>query len=236
LGEVIDTCAVTVSKKPQAPNTAVVNDRIITVKPADGYELKAGSLLVKDANGNYFVPERVGYRDGGDASQYEIPAEAKAPYTLPANDELFYQPTADALNMNVVGVSTTENSNGGLRFVYRLNVTEENGKLYMLSDGAKVEVKEYGLLLAAEAILKNPADLDIETAQDSMHVHQFAWPASNKYFDKCAEYVDISVHVVNILNNNGANMNLISRTYVRLVSGEVIYTDAFVGNYNKYAK
>lgn len=217
----------------QKPNTAVLEGNIITVKAAEGYELKAGALVVTDKDGKKFVPERVGYRETDDASQYKIPDEAVAPYTLPADADLFYQPTADDLNMDLLGCSVTDNQGGGLRFVHRLNITQEGGKLYMLKDGVKAEVEEYGMLFAVQAILNNPEDLDIETAKDSMHVHQFKWPESNKYYDTCKEYVDISAHITGITAANGGNMNIITRIYVKFANDDAVYyDDVVVDNFN----
>ncbi len=228
LGETVDTCSVTVAA-PQQPNTAVVDGDKIIVKPADGYELRAGSLLVQDANGNWFVPTRVGFREGGNASQYHIPAQAVAPYTIEAD---FYQPTKDDINMGLVGYSATENAGGGLRFIHRLNVTEEDGKLYMLADGKKVQVKEYGLLLAAQAVVRDPEKLTVKVADESMHVQRFVWPETNRYFDKCEEYVDIAVQVTGIETVGGGDIDIITRTYVKLADGTIVYGDVAVDNYN----
>ena len=191
----------------QKPNTARVDEdtRIITVKAEEGYQLKAGSLIVTDANGVRYVPTRVGYRDGGDASAYEVPAEAVAPYTV---DYAFVQPTGNtdakdnSINVAYLGAQVTENAGGGLRHVHRLNISTEGGKLYLLYNGEKKEVAEYGLLLAAQAVLQNPEDLDIETAEDSMHVQQYAWPEANKYFDQCSDYVDLSDRKSTRLNSS----------------------------------
>lgn len=105
--------------------------------------------------------------------------------------------------------------------------------MYMMVDGVKTEVTEYGLLLAAQAVLKNPEDLDIETANDSMHVQQYVWPEKDVYYDDCADYVDIAVHITNILTNNGGNISLITRTYVKLADGTVYYGDVIVSSYNQ---
>ncbi|MBP3381110.1 MAG: hypothetical protein J6L00_00570, partial [Clostridia bacterium] len=112
----------------QKPNTARVDEdtRIITVKAEEGYQLKAGSLIVTDANGVRYVPTRVGYRESDDASKYEVPAEAAAPYTV---DYAFVQPTGgtdakdNAINVAYLGAQVTENAGGGLRHVHRLNIS-----------------------------------------------------------------------------------------------------------------
>ncbi|MBP3382243.1 MAG: hypothetical protein J6L00_06295, partial [Clostridia bacterium] len=178
-----------------------------------------------------------GYRDGGDASAYEVPAEAVAPYTV---DYAFVQPTGNTdakdnnINVAYLGAQTTDVNTygGGLRHVHRLNISTEGGKLYLLYNGEKKEVAEYGLLLAAQAVLQNPEDLDIETAEDSMHVQQYAWPEANKYFDQCSDYVDLSVHVTGILTANGGDVNIITRSYVKLADGTVYYGKVAVDNYN----
>ncbi len=212
-------------------SSAVVNQEtgIITVHTKPGYQLRAGSLLVKDANGNYFVPERVGFRNGGDASQYKVPENAVAPYTVEAD---FYQPTIEDINMGLVGYSYTDAQGGGLRFVHRLNITEENGKLYMMLDGENVEVKEYGLLLAAQTIVKDPQRLTIKVADESMHVQRYVWPTVNRYFDKCEDYVDVAIHITGIETAGGGNINIITRTYVELADGTVVYGIPAVDNYN----
>ncbi len=215
----------------QEPNTAVVDEEtgIITVKADEGYELKAGTLLVEDAKGKWFVPTRVGWRNDGDATQYELPENAVAPYTVHAE---FYQPTVDNLNMGLVGTSVNLQESG-LRFVHRLNVYEKGGKLYMLAGGVDVEVEEYGLLLAAGTILKNPEDLDIETAENSMHVLQYKWPEVAKYYDKCTEHADIAVHIKNIETYNGGDIDIITRAYVKLADKTVVYGEVAVSTYNQ---
>lgn len=219
----------------QEDNTAVADEatKTITVKAQEGYELKAGSLIVTDADGKQFVPTRVGYRNGGDASKYEIPAQAVAPYTVDAE---FYQPTLDELNMGLIGTSANQEV-FGLRFVHRVNTTKEGDKLYMLAGGEKVEIAEYGLLIASGSLLKDAEDLDIETAEQSKHVHQFVWSATSntKIYDICEDYVDISVHVVNIKTDtyDGSNTEIHTRTYVKLANGTVVYADPVSGTYNE---
>lgn len=214
----------------QEDNTAVVVGKNVLVKAADGYELKAGTLIVTDANGNQFVPTRTGWRNGGDAAQYDIPENAVAPYTVDAE---FYQPGDDTgYNMGLVGTSVNEERNG-LRFVHRLNVTRDGEDLYVLYNGQAVEVAEYGLLVASGSLVKNPENLTVETADDSMHVHRFAWPESGKYYDLCDDYVDIAVHVVNISTPYAKNTDIISRTYLKLADGTVVYGTPAVSTYNE---
>ncbi len=227
----------------QEPNTAVVDEdtRIITVKADEGYQLKAGALVVTDKNGKRHVPTRVGYRESDDSTKYEIPAEAGDDFTLPSNEELFYQPAGNTgekdnnINVAYLGAQTTDVNTygGGMRHVHRLNISADGDKRYLLYNGVKQEVTEYGLLLAAQAVLKNPEDLDIETAKDSMHVQRYEWPKENKYFDQCSDYVDLSVHVTGILTAGGGDVNIITRTYVILEDATVYYGEFAVDNYNE---
>ena len=65
-----------------------------------------------------------------------------------------------------------------------------------------------------------------------MHVHRYAWPETHWYFDFCDTYVDIAVHITDIETVNAGNVNLITRTYVDLAVGTVVYGTPAVDNYN----
>ncbi len=201
----------------------------IKVTPDAGYQLRAGSLIVEDKNGDLYVPTRVGFRNGGDASRYTVTIQGEG---IVYAD--FYQPTKADANIGLVGTSINE-AESGLRFVHRLNVAEENDKLYVNFDGEKAEIKEYGLLVASNSLLKNPEDLDIETADQSKHVHRYTWPESTKYYDKSTDHVDIAVHIKNIAAYNGQNTDLITRTYLITAEDEVIYSDLAISSYNQAA-
>ena len=214
----------------QADNTAVVDGNTVTVKAGEGYQLKAGSLVVTDAQGNEFVPTRVGYRtENGDATQYTIPESAVAPFEV---DCEFIQPGDEVgYNVGFLGTSTNAEKNG-LRFVNRFNVDKDGNMLY---NGEKVVVKEYGMLIASAAILPNADDLDIETANDSMHVHQIKWGCeggSTKYFDKCDDYGDVSVQIVNIPDGAAKNLDFHTRAYIILADDTVVYMETHTENYN----
>ncbi len=103
----------------------------------------------------------------------------------------------------------------------------------MLKDGVKTEVAEYGLLVAANAVVKNPDNLTVKVAEESMHVHQYAYPEKNVYYDVCADYVDIAIHVTDINTSNAGDVGIITRAYVKLADGTVAYGDAFVRSYNQ---
>ena len=206
----------------------------LQVAAKDGYELKAGSLIVTDDNGYAYVPTRVGFRNGGDASQYVV--ETTGGGVVSAT---FYQPTLDALNMGLIGTSVNTEK-GGLRFVHRLNVTEEDGRLYMNYNGGKQEIAEYGILLASGSLVKDPAKLTLEQALASMHIKEYAFTNretnDNPYYDYCEEYVDIAVLVVGITAiAGGADTPIHTRLYVKLADGSIVYSTVSTGTYNQTA-
>ena len=215
----------------QAPNTVVVDEetKTLTVKADDGYQLKAGSLMVKDADGNYFAPVRVGFRDGGNGEKYEIPEDAKAPYTV---EYEFIQPgEANGYNVGFLGNSVNEDR-GGLRFVHHFEIDKDG---YVLYDGQKVKVAEYGLLVASASILPNAKDLDIETAEESMHVHRIRWGCdggSAKFYDRCDDFAQISVQIVGIPAGAARDLDFHTRAYLILEGGKTVYMDAVTCNYN----
>lgn len=209
----------------QPVNTALVAGNTVMVNTADGYQLKAGSLVVTDANGDRFVPERVGFREGGDATQYTIPADAVAPYTVEAQ---FVQPAAEhGYNIGFLGTSVHE-GNKGLRFVHRVAIDKDG---YMLYDGQKVKVAEYGVLMAASSVLVDANALNLSAAADNRYILRFAWPEANKYYDKCDAYADLSIQVKGIGGTINETLNLHSRVYVILENGTTVYATPVTANY-----
>ena len=107
------------------------------------------------------------------------------------------------------------------------------------ADGGKVEIAEYGMLLASGSLLKNPEDLDVETAKQSKHVLMYTWTADSntKFYDYCEDYTDISVHVVNIKTDkyDGSNTPIHCRTYVKLADGTIIHGEVASYTYNQVA-
>lgn len=209
----------------QQDNTAVIEGNTVTVKAGEGYQLKAGSLVVTDAKGNRFVPERIGFRENGDATQYKIPDNAVAPYTV---DATFIQPgDVSGYNIGLVGTSVHE-GNKGLRFVHRVAIDKDGCMLY---NGEKVKVVEYGLLLAAEMVLADANALDLTAANSSPYIWSFAWPQANKYYDLCDQYVDLSVQITGIGGTTSEKLNIHSRVYVVLENGATVYGAPATDNY-----
>lgn len=208
---------------------------VITVYSEDGYELKAGSLLAKDAQGNKFVPTRVGFRNGGDASRYQ------ANETAVAIEYEFTKATLDNPNIGLVGISFNKDQHG-IRFVSRFTRRAIDGVEYVVvGDGSKYAIKDYGLLVASESGLATTnasATEDMVVGTANGYVKQLSALQSNKYYDICSDYIDLSVSIINMdkVANFDAikDMNMYARTYIIVeVDGEerVLYSDVFDSTY-----
>ena len=198
----------------------------VTVTPNAGFELKAGSLIAVDANGNRYVPTRVGFRNGGNASQYAVTTSVPVIFEME-----FIKPTTANPNLGNVGISVnTEKC--GVRFISRLNRTEENGVEYILLDGAKVAVKDYGMLIAAESTVGEGVLLTDELVAENSYVKKLSVRDRQIYFDFCEDYVDMSICVTNIDKvDDGASMKLVARAYVVTEDGTILYADMVGSTY-----
>lgn len=179
----------------------VDNDGTITVVPAAGYELKAGSLLATDVNGDVYVPQRVGFRNDGNASQYEVPG-GTAPYTVSYE---FVQPTPEQPNIGNIGISyNTEMV--GLRFISRFTRKVVDGTEYVVLNDKMYAIKDYGMLLASDVGLMTTVDpayaQQVEKAMvvnsDNQYVQKISVVEANKYYDICDDHVDMAVTIINI--------------------------------------
>lgn len=198
----------------------------VTVTPHAGFELKAGSLIAVDADGNRYVPTRVGFRNGGNASQYTVTAPASVIFEMK-----FVKPTTAEPNLGNVGFSVNEEKYG-VRFVSRLNRTEENGVEYILLDGAKVAVKDYGMLIAAESTVGEGVLLTEELAAENSYVRKLSVRDRRIYFDFCEDYVDMSICVTNVDKvEGGLSMRLVARAYVVTENGTILYADMVSSTY-----
>jgi hypothetical protein len=209
----------------QPVNTALVAGNTVMVKAAEGYQLKAGSLLVTDANGDCFIPERIGFRENGESTQYKIPKNAVEPYTV---DATFIQPALEhGYNIGFLGTSIHE-GNKGLRFIHRLAIDKDG---YMLYGGKQVKIAEYGLLMAAEVVLPDATALDLDAAAESSQILRFSWPQANTYYDQCDAYKDISLQIKSIGGTAYKKMHIHSRVYIILEDGTTLYAAPVSANY-----
>lgn len=207
----------------------------LEVTPDAGYEMKAGSFYVVDTHGNYAVPERIGFQSADtQAVQYTVTVTGEGSVFA-----VFYQPTDSEPNIGWLGTSVhTEKE--GLRFIHRVNITgdAENGYYIDLGGDAAAKVKDFGLLLASSYVVTDSADLTVETAANSTYVREYSiiggtegWTATNRYYDIADTYIDIAVQVNGIAKGGGAHDDLMSRVYVVLEDGTVVYGDVAVRSY-----
>ncbi len=193
-----------------AVSTSVTNGvytNTITVTPEEGYEMLAGSLIATDAEGNCYVPVRVGFREGGDASQYEVKCASPVKATA-----TFYQPTAADPNVGNIGTSINEEL-AGLRFVSRLNRTVVDNAEYVTLDGETFEVSDYGMLVAVKSVLGTDA-LTLDVTETNEYVKKISVKDRQIYYDLCDDYVDMSVCITGVDKvTGGTDMEVVARPY-----------------------
>ena len=200
----------------------------VTVTPDEGFELKAGSLIAVDEDGNRYVPMRVGFRNGGDASQYTVTAPTSVTFKAE-----FIKPTTANPNLGNVGVSVNT-TKYGVRFVSRLNRTVTDGVEYITLDGKKVAVKDYGMLIAAESVIGNGVLLTDELAAENSRVKKLSVVERQIYFDYCDDYVDMSACITNIDKvEGGLSMKLVARAYAVTTDNKTLYADMVNSTYER---
>ena len=118
---------------------------------------------------------------------------------------------------------------GGLRFVYRLQRTVENGKTYVLLRGVKTEIVDYGMLIALDANVGNRR-LDAKLAAENSRIKMISVKDAGRYYDYCDDYIDMSIQIVNI-GVAAQNLNLIANAYVQLADGTYFYANGYTTNY-----
>ncbi len=201
------------------------NKTTITVTPDSGYELKAGSLIVTDRCGDEYVPTRVGFRKTDDSTEYTV--ETSAPIMEIGAE--FYKPSTKEPNIGNVD-ALVDTDVYGLRLVSRINRTVEDGKLYINLDGGKKLIKDYGVLLA----LKDAVGDITEITKDNDEARCVSALESQILYDSCDSYMDISVIVANTDKITGATKSaVLSRSYVELEDGTVLYGGQFDTTYRK---
>lgn len=205
------------------------------VKASEGFELKAGSLIAKTEDGSVYVPQRVGFRQGGSGMRYTLIGNS----TVSAYE--FVRPTLDAPNIGKVGISFNRELHG-LRFVTRFTRRVIEGTEYVVTgDGSKYAISDYGMLVAAESGLATTAATDAEDMvlnSENTYVKCFSAKTLNKYYDVCDDYIDLSASIINMdkASNFDAikEMDMYVRTYVTVeVDGQprTLYSDVFSACY-----
>ncbi len=202
------------------------NRYTVEVTPDAGYELRAGSLLVEDKNGNLYVPTRVGFRQGGNARRYTVAIEGEGAVYAD-----FYKPAAEDPNIGNLGTSINAKV-AGLRFVSRFTHTVENETMYVVLDGEKRAVADYGMLLGLDAVVGDE-ELTLALTETNKYVRKLSVKESAVYYDYCDDHIDMSVCITGVDKvPGGADMEVVSRTYIVLENGDTLYGDTWSSSYN----
>lgn len=214
-----------VTRVTDAPNANGYYAYKVVALPDSGYQLRAGSLLAVDVDGNKQVPVNADYRKGGAGDTFIV--YAKAATQIHAR---FYKPDTTIPNVSLIGTSVHE-GNCGLRFVYRLQRKMENNVPYVLLDGKWVQVKDYGVLVAAAGVVGNQR-LDVELSEKNSYVKKISIPQAGKHYDLSDNFADVSVQIVGLDRvTNGRTLNLIATAYVQLDNGTYLYANSYTDNY-----
>ena len=107
--------------------------------------------------------------------------------------------------------------------------TVENGKSYILQNGVKTEIIDYGMLVSTDAQVGNQR-LDATLAAANSRIKMVSVKDANRYYDYCDDYVDMCVQIINI-GSNIQNLNLIANAYVQLADGTYLYANGYTTNY-----
>lgn len=223
VSDAVKNGSLTVKRASSTPNAQGAYAYTVTVTPDASYELRTGSLLVTDVDGNAQIPVRVGFQNGGSGTTFRF--YAKTDTVVKAT---FAAPNKTILNAGVLGTSVNETKKG-LRFIYRLQRTVENGKSYILQNGVKTEIIDYGMLVSTDAQVGNQR-LDAKLAAANSRIKMVSVKDANRYYDYCDDYVDMCVQIINI-GSNIQNLNLVANAYVQLADGTYLYANGYTTNY-----
>ena len=183
----------------------------ITVAPANGFALKAGSLKLGDKNViNAVKTDTTGLTYDIESADAAIAAE--------------FVTGNDAMTGAVLGTQyreKTESKEAAVRFLTRFyvnglsdqNVQTENG----IAVGTRT-IKDYGVLAAKSE--------DLNGAELTMANKKYSASGINNYIYSYTEnYVEIAVAVIPKTDNTEYTL----RGYIEFSDGTIVYTDAFTG-------
>ena len=223
VSEAVKNGTLTLKRESDTPNAQGYYAYTVTATPDANCELRTGSLLATDAAGIAQIPAHVGFRESGSGNTYRFYAKTGTVVTA-----AFVTPNKTIVNAGIIGTSVNE-ERGGLRFVYRLQRTVENGKAYVLLRGVKTEIVDYGMLIALDANVGNRR-LDAKLAAENSRIKMISIKDANRYYDYCDDYIDMSIQIVNI-GAAAQNLNLTANAYVQLADGTYLFANAYTTSY-----
>lgn len=191
----------------------------LQVNPYDNYQLKTGSLYLKDSVGNTSVPVISG-------DTYTLKAVTGG--TLYA--EFIPTDTAE-LNTGILAAipDTVKNS---IRFMHRANITNEADGLYTILSGEKVKVSDFGLLVAYENAL-GTNELNLDNILTDSRIRKYSVSDNSVYYKEYDSFIDYGFDVKCLdLAKDGTDKNIVTRTYALLSDGSVVYGDIAISSYS----
>ncbi len=215
----------------------------VTVHTENGYEVDADytSFYATDDSGTPYYPTRVGFQQGGTATQFYFEgAAADANLTLHAK---YTQPTTEP-NIGNAGTSINTEKDG-LRFVGRLGIVGDDANGFKATLGGKqYTVEKFGMLISTEAGLTHlghtKEDLEVgiqnQYVKDMLIYDTASTDDTNIYYDCCDTYTDVSVCVLGL--GNYPTLPVVARAYVIInIDGEsqTFYTDVVTDQYERTA-
>ncbi len=167
---------------------------LVEVNADDGYELAANSLIAQYADNTKVYPVRNGYRDGMESNQFVFTVREEA--VLTAN---FIQPTT----VNYAPLGTSYNKDlAAFRFVHRAYIGRDSGGEFIMVNGTRTAVEEYGLMIALEEVVSNPAlsdSAELTLDNNCPYIKTFSNKDSSfRYYDYSEAYIDVSAMILNI--------------------------------------
>ena len=124
----------------------------------------------------------------------------------------------------------------GVRFVSRVITESDANGTYMLLNGEKCKVTDYGMLIGLASTIGDNT-LDITLPETNRYVKKLSVMQSGVYYDLWDTGFDMSVCITGVDKvKGGADMAITARAYVTVMIGDTettVYADAFTSTYNE---
>lgn len=191
----------------------------LTVTPAEGYQIKAGSLAYTVDGKTYPITTRVGDVDGaGNTFAFAMP-EGNVSITAEFID-------ADADNMATLGASYKEND---LRFVNRVYRTNARGELKNCGNYLLRADSALGAAFADGAALTEQQKSDLLAAVAAGTAFKVPTTVLN---DRCEDYIDFAVRINGAGQDAYKDKAYVCVSYATFDNGDTIYGNACVRSFD----